>query len=158
MSKTVLFQTIRFSISTLLSSIWPIDRTLSGATTLGQSGSESDGNKEVLCIPQSSSITGASSSFSVIFRTLVSGWGVGLYLSAEMQTVYSAAPPNFYWLKLKLHYFEEILLSSKKSKSSLVVSLSVLPGIWCGCYMIQYYICDNFSVFCKNLYLKTNNI
>ena len=39
-------------------SIWPIDRTLSGATNLGQNGSESDGNKEVLHIPQSSSITG----------------------------------------------------------------------------------------------------
>ena len=31
MSKTVLFQTIRFSISTQFSSIWPIDRALSGA-------------------------------------------------------------------------------------------------------------------------------
>ena len=42
------------------SSIRPIDRTLSGATTLGQSGPGSDANEEVLCIPQSSSITGAS--------------------------------------------------------------------------------------------------
>ena len=31
---TVLFQTIQVSISTQFSSIWPIDRTLSGATTL----------------------------------------------------------------------------------------------------------------------------
>ena len=44
------------------SSIWPIDRTLADATTLGQSGSESNGNKGVLRIPQSSSITGISSS------------------------------------------------------------------------------------------------
>ena len=35
--KTVLFQTIQFSISTQFSSIWPIDRTLSGVTTPGQS-------------------------------------------------------------------------------------------------------------------------
>ena len=35
-------------------SIWPIDRTLSGATTLGQSGLGSNGNKRVLHIPQSS--------------------------------------------------------------------------------------------------------
>ena len=35
--KTVLFQTIQFSIGMQFSSIWPIDRTLSGATTLGQS-------------------------------------------------------------------------------------------------------------------------
>ena len=32
MLKSVLFQTIQFSISTQFSSIWPIDRTLSGAT------------------------------------------------------------------------------------------------------------------------------
>ena len=44
------------------SSIWLIDRTLSGATTPSQSGPESDGNKTVLCIPQSSCITEASPS------------------------------------------------------------------------------------------------
>ena len=40
----------------------PIDRTLSGATTPGQSGPGSDGNEGVLCIPKSFSITGALSS------------------------------------------------------------------------------------------------
>ena len=58
--KTVLFQANQFNISTLFSSIWPIDRTLSGATTLGQSGPGSDGNEGVLRIPQSSSIAGTS--------------------------------------------------------------------------------------------------
>ena len=42
MSKTVLLQTIQFSISTQLSSIWPIYRALSDATT--------PGNEEVLCL------------------------------------------------------------------------------------------------------------
>ena len=42
------------------SNVWPIDRTLSGTTTPGQSGPGSNGNKGVLCIPQSSCITGAS--------------------------------------------------------------------------------------------------
>ena len=56
------FQTIQFDIITQFSSLWRIDRTLSGATTPGQSRPESDGNKEVLCIPQSSSITRASPS------------------------------------------------------------------------------------------------
>ena len=52
MSKTVLFQTIQFSISTQFSSIQPIDRTLSGATTTpGQSGPGSGGNKGVPRIP-----------------------------------------------------------------------------------------------------------
>ena len=44
------------------SSIWPIDKTLSGTTTPGQSGPGSDGNEEVLNIPQNASITGASPS------------------------------------------------------------------------------------------------
>ena len=42
------------------SSIWTINMTLSGVSTSGQNGPESDGNEKVLCIPQSSSITGAS--------------------------------------------------------------------------------------------------
>ena len=47
-------------ISIQFNSIWPIDRTLSGATTPGHSGPGSDGNEGVLCIPQSSSITETS--------------------------------------------------------------------------------------------------
>ena len=73
MTKTVLFPAIQFCISAQFSSIWPIDRILSGAT-----------------IPQSSSIT----------RTLLSDqchlqdtrW-VGSWPSVEKQSVYSAA----YW-------------------------------------------------------------
>ena len=37
--------------------IWPIDRTLSDATTPGESGPGSDGNVGVLHVPQSSCIT-----------------------------------------------------------------------------------------------------
>ena len=57
MAKTVPSQPIQFNNSTQFSSIWPIDRTLSGATTPSQSGPWSDGSEEVLCIPQSSIIT-----------------------------------------------------------------------------------------------------
>ena len=49
--QTVLFQTIQFSKSTQFSSIWPIDRTLSGAPTPGQSEPGNDGNKGVPLIP-----------------------------------------------------------------------------------------------------------
>ena len=59
--KRVLFQTIQFSISRLLSSVLPIDRTLSSATPPGLSGSGSDGNEGVL--PQSSSIITTSTSY-----------------------------------------------------------------------------------------------
>ena len=60
--KPILFQTIQFSFILLFSSIWLKDRTLSGATTPGQSRHESDGNEGVLLITQSSSITGTSPS------------------------------------------------------------------------------------------------
>ena len=58
--KTVLFQAVQFRISTKFSSIWPIEKTLSDATTLVQSETLSDGNERVLCILQS--ITWASPS------------------------------------------------------------------------------------------------
>ena len=70
-------------------SIRLIDKTLLGAATPGQSGPASDGNKEVFCVPQSFSITGASPS-----DCLVSYLGHSLeesYPSAEIQSVYSAA-------------------------------------------------------------------
>ena len=82
--KRVLFQAIQFSIITQFSSIWPIHRTLSGATT------GSDVNKRVLSFPQGSSITGTSPS-----DCLVSYPGHALrvesYPSVEVQTVYSTA-------------------------------------------------------------------
>ena len=79
MSKAVLFQAIQFrmctdslskrfyfkiqfTISSQFSSIWHKAWTLSSATTTGHSRPGSDGNKGVLCIPQSFTITGASSS------------------------------------------------------------------------------------------------
>ena len=85
----VLFQTTQFSISIEFCSVWPIDRTLSGAITPGQNGPENDGNKEVLCIPQNPSITGTSPS-----DCLVSYLGES-YTSAEKQLVYSTTPADW---------------------------------------------------------------
>ena len=57
--------------------------TLSSATTPGLSGPGSDGNKRVLCIPQNSSITGASPSDCLVPYL---GRSLGeYYLSAEKQ-------------------------------------------------------------------------
>ena len=57
------------------SSIWPIDRTLSGAISPGQSEPGSDGNEEVLHFPQSllpiHAITEASS--DCLSKTLIGG-------------------------------------------------------------------------------------
>ena len=87
---TVLFQIIKFSINTQFSSIWPIDRTLSVATTLSQSGPGSDGNEGVLGIPKSSHITGTSPS-----DCLVSCPGHSFsesYSPADKQSVYFYSP------------------------------------------------------------------
>ena len=66
--------------------------TLSGATTLSQSGPGSDGKKGVIRILQSSSITGVSPSDCLVSYP---GHSLGKsYPSAEMQSVYSAAPAN----------------------------------------------------------------
>ena len=51
MSKIVLFLAIQFNLSAQFSFIWPLDKTLSDAITLGQRGSGSDGNEGVLRIP-----------------------------------------------------------------------------------------------------------
>ena len=48
--RTILFQTIQFSISTQFSSNLAIERTLSGAAIPGQSGLGCDSNEEVLRI------------------------------------------------------------------------------------------------------------
>ena len=47
-----------WSIFDNIAMIWPIDRVLSGTPPPGQSAT--NGNERILCIPQSSSITGAS--------------------------------------------------------------------------------------------------
>ena len=75
------------------SSICPIDRTLLGATTPGQSRLGNADNEGVLCISKSSSITGTSLS-----DCLVSYPGHSLeesYPSIDKQSVYSTAPADW---------------------------------------------------------------
>ena len=77
--KTVLFQAIQLGISLQLSSIWPIDRTVLGATTQRESGPGSDGNEGVLCFPQSYSITGTSLSDCLVSYLGHTLWRGGSY-------------------------------------------------------------------------------
>ena len=73
--------------------IWPLHMTLSGATIPCQSGPGCNGNKEVLHINQSSSITRVSPS-----DCFMSYPGHSLeepYSSAEMQSVYSTTPAKW---------------------------------------------------------------
>ena len=75
-------------------SIWPIDRTLSGATTPGWNEPESNGNEGILHILLSSSIIRASPSDCLVSHPGHS-LGRGAYSSAEMQSVHSRAPTGW---------------------------------------------------------------
>ena len=76
------------------SSTWPIDRNLSGATTLGQRGPGSDSNEGILYVLHRSSITGAQPSECLMsFRDTRRG----SYLSAEMQSVNSPPTTDKAW-------------------------------------------------------------
>ena len=90
----VLFLTIQFSMITLdvKQFYLPIDRTLSGATTPGQSGPGSEDNEGALRILQSSSITGESLSNCLMSSRGHSFGEVGSHPSVEIQSVYSTAP------------------------------------------------------------------
>ena len=67
-NQTVLFLTIQFSMSHLFAfslnvkQFYLTHRNLSGTTTPSQSQPESDGSEGVLCVPQSSNVTGVSPS------------------------------------------------------------------------------------------------
>ena len=117
-AKTVLSQTTQFS------SIWPINRTLSGATIAGQSGPGSDGNKGVLRIPQSSSITETSPSDCLVSYQ-DTRLGVGL---TPHQSVYSTVPADWAMETLiqtiKI-YSHDIEIEFDIEKSALLIMKSV---------------------------------
>ena len=74
-------------------SIWPIDKTLSGASIAIQSIPRSDGNEGKLYTPQRYIITGTSLSDSLVSypeHSLEAS-----YPSAEKQSIYSAAPADY---------------------------------------------------------------
>ena len=85
--KTASFQAIHFSINTQFSSIWFIDRTLSGATTPGQSGPGSEGNEGLLHITQKTSITGTSPSDYLASHLGHSLEGGGLPLCRDAKSI-----------------------------------------------------------------------
>ena len=111
MSKTVPFEMIQFSIRTKFSSIWPIERTLSGAIISGQSGYRSDGTEGVLHIPQSTSITGASLSDCLVSypgHTLgqvlpFCREAVGVFYSPSRLGHFKPKMPGFYYLVRSLN-------------------------------------------------------
>ena len=107
--KTVLFQVIQFRIGTQFISIWPINRSLSGATTPGKSGPGSDCNDGVLLIPQSSSVTGTLPSDCLV--SVPEHFLRESFSSAEMLPLYSTAPAN--WVRGILKRLHQLQINTK---------------------------------------------
>ena len=91
-------------------SIWPIERTLSGATTPGQSSPGSNGNEGALHIPQRFKAESSLSWFNVIFRTLVVGIiplyrnAVSLFLSLSWPGSNISSLLSGYFISLTLRH------------------------------------------------------
>ena len=106
--KTVLFRAILFSLSMQFNCIWLIYRTVLGVTIPCPSGSGSNANEGVLCIPQSSSIIGTSpSDCLVLYPEHSLGVGV-LPLGKETVCVfYSRLGKRIVdiWFLLPFYYF-----------------------------------------------------
>ena len=80
MVSSIAVEQSQFNISYLhtVCSIRPIDRTLSGATTLGQSGPGNNGNDGVLHIPQISKAGTSPSNGLMLYPGCSVEWGGGL--------------------------------------------------------------------------------
>ena len=74
-----------------------MDRTLSGATTPGQSGPGSNGNERVLHISQISKAQALPSDCLMSYLEHSLGEG-GSYSSSEMQSVYSTDPTDWVYI------------------------------------------------------------
>ena len=122
--KSVLFQTIQFSISTQFNSICPIDRTLQGATILSQSEPGSEGNEGVLRIPQSSCISGISISDGLLSYSGHWLWGGGL---TPLQSVYSTSPADRAIIHGWDRYLQRVLLL--RSTSTRLVQVNPLQRL-----------------------------
>ena len=125
------------------SSIWAIDRTLSGATILGQSEPRSNGNEGVLHILQSSSITGTSPS-ACLMSYPEHSFGES-YSSAEKQSVYSTAPAD--WVILANGYSESVILSNIKCTICKFHNIKTFGPPKCSVYIRIMCIRSHSQVF-----------
>ena len=129
------------------SSIWPIDRTLSGVTTSGQSGTGSDGNEGVLHIPQSSSITEVSPLVCLVSYLGYSfGSGGGSYPSTEMHSMFSTAPAE--WAQKDLR---------RRATTQIPVNGYQLTQVWKTCWAMHRVECKKQFYF-KQFSLAQNTV
>ena len=133
-----------------------MDRTLSDATTPGKNAPESDDNKRVLSILQSSSITGASPA-----DCLVSYPGHSLgesYYSSEKHSVYFAALADwvktlFSWLGVwVLWHINLCMLFNAKSIFRKIVLFQTIQ------FSVSTQLNCKYSLIVKNISISSNSI
>ena len=90
------------------SSIWLIDRTLSGATTPGPSGPKTNGNEMVLHIPQNSKTEASRSDYFISYPVYPLGM---YYSSAELHLVYTACPLDWI-ITLRYIYYDNVKMET----------------------------------------------
>ena len=127
--------------------ILSIDRALSGDSTPAQSGPGSDGNKRVLHIPHSSSITETSPSDCLVSYPGLSLW-VGTYLSSEVQSVYYTVTAD--WVIHRVNV---------KTVLFQIIQFSISTQFWCQTLLfraIQFSISTQFK--CQNSSILNNSV
>ena len=136
-------------------SIWSINRTLSGATNPGQSGSENNGNERVLHFPQIFK-AGASPSddlVSYVGQDLVGFYGISTSIGYLMRN-----PPNFYfihnwWKKRRVHAFYK---HSEVNANSLDKNMNSVHWFY---FLLQYPVHkQNIKVVFSHQLVISNNI
>ena len=121
------FQVLLSNLISLISlhtvcSIWPIDKILSDATTLGQSGPWSNGNEGVLCISKIPETGCSPSDWFTWYPGYTLGAG-GSYPFAEMQSEYSTALAN--WARMIWIYIYVDADSSETTKTTTTTYLKI---------------------------------
>ena len=108
MSKTVLFQTIQFSISIQFSFIWPIDRTLSSTSTPGQVDQGAMAMNGYSIFPKAPTLL--KPRHEIVWVSYPGHSLEESYHSAEMQSVSSPIPADCTHLFAELYCFKYICL------------------------------------------------
>ena len=130
--KTVLFQAIQFSMSTQFKCQIVLFDPLIGPYQ-GQSGLGNNGNERVLCIPQSSSITEASSTDGFVS-----------YPGHSLRKSYPSAGMQLFYFVI-FHHFLEIIIWLTKCKEQ-----TYSPFLYyCFIKIVIYYILLSYYCFIK---------
>ena len=107
------------------SSIWPIDKTLSGATTLGESRPGSNSNEGIFCIPQSCKARASPSDCLMLY---IWGQGVLPFCIDAVGIFYSPSQLGYslFWHPLSLGNFKSL-------------SFLAYGNCWCSLTVFTYF-------------------